>query len=46
VASVYGMSFEHMPELRWHFGCPWVIGHQRSCVRLVVPLPRAQGDSG
>jgi magnesium transporter len=22
IASIYGMNFEHMPELRWHYGYP------------------------
>ncbi|MFI1352058.1 magnesium and cobalt transport protein CorA [Streptomyces sp. NPDC020898] len=26
VCGVYGMNFEHMPELRWQFGYPMVIG--------------------
>jgi magnesium transporter len=26
VASVYGMNFEFMPELKWVFGYPWAIG--------------------
>ena len=26
VAGVYGMNFEHMPELRWRFGYPLVLG--------------------
>lgn len=26
VAGVYGMNFEHMPELRWRFGYPLVVG--------------------
>ncbi|MDT0310514.1 magnesium and cobalt transport protein CorA [Streptomyces sp. DSM 44917] len=26
VCGVYGMNFEHMPELRWTFGYPMVIG--------------------
>ena len=26
VASVYGMNFEYMPELHWHFGYPLVLG--------------------
>jgi magnesium transporter len=26
IAGVYGMNFEHMPELGWHFGYPWAIG--------------------
>ena len=26
VASIYGMNFDNMPELHWHFGYPWAIG--------------------
>lgn len=26
IASVYGMNFDHMPELHWRFGYPWAIG--------------------
>jgi magnesium transporter len=26
VAGIYGMNFEHMPELRWTFGYPVVVG--------------------
>jgi magnesium transporter len=26
VASIYGMNFEHMPELGWTLGYPWAIG--------------------
>ncbi|MFN6954771.1 MAG: magnesium transporter CorA family protein [Acetobacteraceae bacterium] len=26
VASVYGMNFEHMPELQWQFGYLWALG--------------------
>lgn len=25
VASIYGMNFTHMPELRWLFGYPWAL---------------------
>jgi Mg2+ and Co2+ transporter CorA len=25
VASVYGMNFEHMPELTWLLGYPWAL---------------------
>ncbi len=25
IAGVYGMNFEHMPELGWRFGYPWAI---------------------
>lgn len=26
IASIYGMNFEHMPELKWPFGYPAVLG--------------------
>jgi magnesium transporter len=25
VAGIYGMNFEHMPELSWHFGYPFAL---------------------
>jgi magnesium transporter len=26
IAGVYGMNFEHMPELKWAFGYPVSVG--------------------
>lgn len=26
IAGVYGMNFEHMPELAWRMGYPWALG--------------------
>jgi magnesium transporter len=26
VAGIYGMNFEHMPELNWLFGYPFALG--------------------
>jgi magnesium transporter len=26
VSGVYGMNFEHMPELRWRLGYPYAVG--------------------
>jgi magnesium transporter len=26
VAGIYGMNFEHMPELHWHYGYAWALG--------------------
>jgi magnesium transporter len=26
IASIYGMNFEHMPELHWLLGYPWALG--------------------
>ena len=37
VASMYGMNFEHMPELKWTYGYPLVVGAITSiCVLLYV----------
>ncbi|MGH8648551.1 MAG: magnesium/cobalt transporter CorA, partial [Burkholderiales bacterium] len=34
IAGVYGMNFEHMPELKWRFGYLWALG-------LMVAIPGA-----
>ncbi|MBV9527093.1 CorA family divalent cation transporter, partial [Sphingomonas sp.] len=26
IAGIYGMNFEHMPELHWLAGYPWALG--------------------
>ncbi|MDE1715782.1 CorA family divalent cation transporter, partial [Chromobacterium amazonense] len=26
IAGIYGMNFEHMPELKWHYGYHAVLG--------------------
>jgi magnesium transporter len=26
IAGVYGMNFDHMPELRWLYGYPYALG--------------------
>jgi magnesium transporter len=33
IASIYGMNFEHMPELGWKFGYLWAVGLM-SCVAI------------
>ncbi len=43
VAGVYGMNFDHMPELHWSFGYPLVIGLM---VLVCVLLYRAFKRSG
>ena len=35
VAGIYGMNFQHMPELRWLFGYPWAL----SLILLSAVLP-------
>ena len=32
IAGIYGMNFEHMPELKWRFGYLWALG-------LMVTVP-------
>lgn len=36
VASIYGMNFVHMPELKWTFGYPWALGLM--VLSAVLPL--------
>jgi magnesium transporter len=26
IAGIYGMNFQHMPELRWYLGYPFALG--------------------
>jgi magnesium transporter len=43
VAGIYGMNFETMPELRWQFGYPLVLG---SLVLVTTILYRKFKKSG
>ena len=36
IAGVYGMNFEHMPELKWLFGYPLALG--LILVSAIVPI--------
>jgi magnesium transporter len=40
VASVYGMNFDHMPELHWHFGYPAALLLMAACVVALVSFFR------
>ena len=35
IASIYGMNFEHMPELKWLLGYPFAIG--RMILSAILP---------
>ena len=37
VAGIYGMNFEHMPELGWRFGYPTALGPHRDRVPPALP---------
>jgi magnesium transporter len=42
IAGIYGMNFEHMPELRWRFGYPLVVAVIVAvCVGLYARFRRA-----
>jgi magnesium transporter len=42
IAGIYGMNFDYMPELRWTFGYPLVLGITVSvCVWLYVTFKKA-----
>jgi magnesium transporter len=40
IASVYGMNFEHMPELRWRIGYPLALAAMAVCVAALVSFFR------
>ena len=43
IAGIYGMNFDHMPELRWAFGYPFVLTLIVSvCLWLYVQFKRAK----
>jgi magnesium transporter len=42
IAGVYGMNFDFMPELRWSFGYPLIVGIMVTiCVTLYARFRRA-----
>ena len=43
IAGIYGMNFEHMPELKWTFGYPLAVALMVVDRRLpLLPLPQAE----
>lgn len=43
IAGVYGMNFEHMPELKWTYGYPLVMGFMLAvCAGLFVAFKRSK----
>ena len=42
VAGIYGMNFDHMPELHWRYGYFTVLDLHRG--RLPGPIPALQAD--
>jgi magnesium transporter len=43
IAGIYGMNFEHMPELGWVMGYPFALGLMATCaVSLYVLFRRRE----
>jgi magnesium transporter len=43
IASIYGMNFEHMPELRWRYGYAWALGLMAAVALGMVAYFRRKG---
>lgn len=43
LASVYGMNFDTMPELRWHYGYPMAVGMMAVCALVPYLFFRRKG---
>jgi magnesium transporter len=43
VTGVYGMNFDHMPELHWRYGYLWAIGLMVIVPALLVAWFRKRG---
>jgi len=43
IGTIYGMNFEFMPELKWHFGYPLVVGLMIASVILPVVFFKKKG---
>lgn len=43
IASIYGMNFEHMPELRWPYGYPFALGLMAVTAGAMVAYFRWRG---
>jgi magnesium transporter len=43
IAGIYGMNFEHMPELRWSFGYPLAVALMATICLLLYRYFRRVG---
>jgi Mg2+ and Co2+ transporter CorA len=46
IAGVYGMNFEHMPELKWKYGYLFALGLMLTTVVLLLWYFRRKGWIG
>ena len=43
IAGVYGMNFDHMPELHWYYGYPYALGLMATVVGLLYRAFKRSG---
>lgn len=43
IAGIYGMNFQHMPELGWLLGYPFALAVMASCCAALYVLFRTRG---
>jgi magnesium transporter len=43
IASIYGMNFEHMPELKWRYGYAWALGLMLVSVLTMIGYFKKRG---
>jgi Mg2+ and Co2+ transporter CorA len=43
IASIYGMNFDAIPELRWRLGYPWALGLMAVTAAAMVVYFRRKG---
>jgi magnesium transporter len=40
IASIYGMNFDHMPELHWRLGYAWALGIMLTVAGILLTIFR------
>jgi magnesium transporter len=43
IASIYGMNFQHMPELHWRYGYPFALGLMAAAAAVMLVYFRRRG---
>ena len=43
VAGIYGMNFDHMPELHWRYGYAWALGLMGTASMLLYRVFKRSG---
>ena len=46
IGGIYGMNFEHMPELQWRYGYPFALGLMAATTTVLLFWFRRRGWIG